>query len=289
MGALLIRRVFRLLLAGLAAGALIAPVSAQVEGRAYDLGKIFDAIKGVATAVEAATMSEEDEIRIGRELAAKMLGAYPALRSDELQRYLNQVGVWVALQSSRPDLPWRFAAVEGQEVNAFAVPGGTVLVTTGMLALVANEAELACVIGHEVGHIARRHHLSLLQKSALIETGSVLAQQSVREDEKSVATKYALAEGAELFTRGLDRDAERDSDADGVLYAARAGYDPSACLNFMRRLAALKREAGTLEALYRTHPQAGERVADVRAALRRLQGAEPGTGARPPLPQGDAR
>ena len=274
----------RSLLAGLVAGVLVVPMMARADGKSYDLGTLFDAIKGVSTAVEAATMDEADEIRVGRELAAKVFGAYPAVRSDKLQRYLNQVGVWVALQSSRPDLPWRFAAVEGQEINAFAVPGGTVLVTAGMLGLIANEAELACVIGHEVGHIARRHHLSLLQKATLIETGSVLAQQSVKQGEKSLATKAALAEGAELFTRGLDRGAERDADADGVLYAARAGYDPSACLNFMQRLAALKSEAGALAALYRTHPQAGERVADVAASLSRLQGAEAGTGARPPLP-----
>lgn len=263
--------------------ALVAPAAAQ---GGYDLGKVFEVLKGLSTSIEAATMSEQDEIAIGREVAAKTLGAYRVVRNDPLQRYLNQVGVWVALQSPRPDLPWQFAAVESAEVNAFAVPGGTVLITAGMLALVANEAELACVIGHEVAHIVHKHHLDLLKKASLIQTGAALAETQVREgDGAGVAKKYALAEGAELFTRGLDRGAERDADADGVLYAARAGYDPSSCLNFMRRMAGLKGEANALAALYRTHPRAGERVADVERTLGRLRGAEPGTGARPALPQ----
>lgn len=277
-------RIHRFLLAFcLLAAALVAPAVAQ---GAYDLGKVFEVLKGVSTSIEAATMSEADEIRIGREVAARTLGSYRVVPDERIQRYLNQVGVWVALQSPRPDLPWRFAAVDGAEVNAFAVPGGTVLVTAGMLSLVANEAELACVIGHEVAHIVRKHHLELLQKSSLIQTGTVLAQTQVKDGgDGGMAKKLVLAEGAELFTRGLDRGAERDADADGVLYAARAGYDPSACLNFMQRLAGLKGEANALEALYKTHPRASERVADVEGALGRLRGAEPGTGARPALPK----
>ncbi len=230
-------------------------------------------------------MSEEDEIRVGREITAQTLGSYPVVPHDGLQRYLNQVGLWVALQTPRPDLPWRFAVVQSEQINAFAVPGGTVLVTTGMIGLAANEAELACVLGHEIGHIVHKHHLSVLQKSALLETGSALVQKAAGDDGAGIATRQLLKEGTELFTRGLDRSAETDADANGVLYAARAGYDPSACLNFMIRLAGLKQEAGALDALYKTHPQASARVADVESTLKRLRGAKPGSGARPALPK----
>lgn len=281
------RAISLMVVACLAGAVFTAPAIADDKG--YDLGGVLNVLKGVSSSIEAATMSEQDEIGVGREVAAQTLGAYRIVHNEQLQRYLNQVGVWVAMQSGRPDLPWRFAAVEGAEVNAFAVPGGTVLITAGMLSLVANEAELACVMGHEVGHIVRKHHLDLMKKASLIQAGSSLAQLKVKDNEKGEARKYALAEGAELFTRGLDRGAERDADADGVLYAARAGYDPSACLNFMQRLASLKTEAGALEALYKTHPQASERVADVEGALARLDGAAPGTGARPALPQPKAR
>lgn len=264
----------------------LATTSGPGGGKSYDLSSAMDVLKGVSTSIEAATMTEADEIQVGREVAAQTLGGYPAVRNDELQRYLNQLGLWIALQSPRPDLPWRFAAVTSDQINAFAVPGGTVLITTGMLEMVANEAELACVIGHEVGHIVRKHHLSLLQKAALLQTGSALAQTSISsKDDKRESKKYFLAQGTELFTRGLDRGAERDADADGVLYAARAGYDPSSCLNFMKRLSGTKGKTGALEALYKTHPQASERVAYVQKAMLNLRGAAPGTGARPQLPE----
>ena len=94
---------------------------------------------------------------------------------------------------------------------------------------------------------------------------------------------WALTEGKELFTRGLDRSAEQQADEDGVLLAARAGYDPAACLNFMQRLASLKAESGPLEALYKTHPPDSDRVSDVDQTLRKLKGAGAGEGARPAL------
>ena len=256
------------------------PAAAQM----INLNSLVDAVKGVARSQEAGAMSEADEIAVGKEVAARTLGTYRLVRDEKLQRYLNGVGLWVALQSERPALPWRFAAVESDQVNAFAVPGGAVLVTSGMLKLLSNEAELACVIGHEVGHVVRKHHLSLLQKETLLQTGAKVVGDNLRSGGlKQEAQRFLVAEGAELYARALDRDSERDADGDGVLLAARAGYDPAACLLFMQRLAGLKQETGTLASLYKTHPQAAERAADVGKALERLDGAAPGSGARPVL------
>lgn len=270
----------------LAASLLLANVaSAQTT---INLGSIVDAVKGVAKSQEVGNMSEEEEIAIGKEIAASTLGAYHIVRDEKLQRYLNKVGLWVALQSDRPHLPWRFAAVESDQINAFAVPGGAVLVTTGMLKLLSNEAELACVLGHEIGHVTRRHHIALLQKEMLIRTGSrALADNIQGSGAKAEAKRFLVGEGAELYTRSLDRDAERDADNDGVLLAARAGYDPSACLIFIQRMAGLKQEAGMLASLYKTHPQASERSTDIERALGRLEGVEPGSGARPVLGYSD--
>lgn len=259
-----------------------APALAQF--REININNIVDAVKGVAKSREVSTMSEADEVAVGKDIASRTLGAYRLVRDEPLNRYLNRVGLWVALQSDRPGLPWRFAAVRSDAINAYAVPGGAVLITTGMLNLVANEAELACVIGHEVGHIVRKHHLALLEKGLLIETGTkVLADQVRGGGLQGDAKRFVVKEGAELYTRALDRDAERDADADGVLYAARAGYDPAACQLFMERMAALKQDANSLAALYKTHPQASERVGDVKKTLDRLEGAAAGQGARPAL------
>lgn len=256
------------------------PAAAQM----FNLNAIVDAVKGVAKSQEVASMSEADEVAVGKEIAAKTLGTYRLVRDEKLQRYLNVVGLWVALQSERPALPWRFAAVESDQVNAFAVPGGAVLITGGMLKLLSNEAELACVIGHEVGHVVRKHHLSLLQKELLLQSGAKVVGEAVTSGgPRDEVRKFLASEGAELYARSLDRDSERDADGDGVLLAARAGYDPASCLLFMQRMAGMKQEAGTLASLYKTHPQAAERAVDVDKALLRLEGAAPGDGARPAL------
>lgn len=267
--------------------ALLAAVFFAAAGPAWaqlNIGSILDAVKGVAKSQEVANMSEEEEIAVGRQIAANTLGVYPLVGDEKLQRYLNQVGLWIALQSERPHLPWRFAAVKSEQINAFAVPGGTVLVTQGMLNLLANEAELACVLGHEIGHINRKHHLTLLQKEMLIQTGAQVVSSNLGGGGiKGEAKRFLVGEGAEVFTRSLDRGSEREADEDGVLLAARAGYDPEACFIFMQRMAALKQEAGALESLYKTHPKASERVGDIERTFARLEGGAPGTGERPKL------
>lgn len=248
-----------------------------------NLNAIFDTVKGVAKSQQVASMSEADEIAVGKEVAAQTLGEYKIVRDEALQRYLNRVGLWVAMQSERPALPWRFAAVDSDQINAFAVPGGAVLVTTGTLKLLANEAELACVLGHEIGHIVRKHHLSLLQKDILIQTGSNALSSVQQGSAAGQAKQFLIGQGAEIFTRSLDRGSERDADGDGVVLAARAGYDAGACVLFMKRLAGLKQDANVLASLYKTHPQASERVGDIEKAVGRLEGIEPGSGLRPPL------
>ena len=259
-------------------------LSAHAQLKDLNLNSLFGAVQGVAKSQEVGSMKEDEEIAIGKEVAASTLGAYRIIVDAKLQRYLNRVGMWVALQSERPALPWRFAAVESKQVNAFAVPGGAVLVTRGMLNMVSNEAELACVLGHEIGHIVRKHHLALLQKDILRQTGTRLVGDQISQGSvQGQAKKFLLSEGSEIFARSLDRDSEREADNDGVLLAARAGYDADACLGFMKRLADLKAEAGSLASLYKTHPRASERAVDVGNALERLEGSAPGTGARPEL------
>ncbi|MBK6905715.1 MAG: M48 family metalloprotease [Rhodocyclaceae bacterium] len=249
-----------------------------------NLGKVFDAAKSVAQSRQVANLSEPEEVTLGDEIASRTLSAYPLVDNEPLQRYVNSVGRWVALQSERPSLPWRFALAQSDQMNAFAVPGGVVLITSAMWMSLQNEAELACVIGHEVAHIVRKHHLALLEQGALIEAGKNLIDAGIQGGSgKDLAKRMALGEGAELFTRKLDRGAERDADADGVVYAARAGYDPAACLSFIQRMAARKVSDSTLGSLYKTHPQASERVVDVTDSLTRLIGAQAGSGALPPI------
>lgn len=267
----------------LAMALVLAAPGIRAQSRSIDLGSIFETAKNLTKSQSVGAMSEEEEAAIGKEVVAATLGSYPPIRDPGLQHRLNQVGLWVALQSSRPELPWRFAAVESETINAFAAPGGTILVTRGMLNHVTNEAELACVLGHEIGHVTRRHHIAVLQKSLLVSAGASALSATARAGNSEEYRRLLIGESKEIFTRRLDRSAEREADEDGILLAARAGYDPAACLNFMQRLAALKADTGTLAALYKTHPTAKERVVDVDSSLGRLKGAAPGDGARPEL------
>ena len=267
----------------LAVALVLASPGIRAQSRHFDLGSAFDAAKNLAKSQSVGSMSEEEELAIGKEVVAATLGTYPPIKDTALQHRLNQIGVWIALQSSRPELPWRFAAVQSEAINAFAAPGGTILVTRGMLNHVTNEAELACVLGHEIGHVTRRHHIAVLQKSLLVAAGASALTVTSKSGGSEEYRKLLIGESKEIFTRRLDRSSEREADEDGILLAARAGYDPAACLNFMQRLAGLKADTGALEALYKTHPTAKERVVDVDEALGRLKGAGPGDGARPEL------
>ena len=263
--------------------ALSLPVSAQN----FDLGALLEAGKTLAQSESMGAMSEQQEVAIGRDVTASTLGAYPLIHDEKLQRKLNSVGLWVALQSTRPELPWRFAAVESPAINAFAAPGGIVMITRGMLNAVSNEAELACIIGHEVGHITRKHHLSVLQNQLRTQGFASLAMAATNNSQSAELKKWALNEGKEIFSKGLDRSAESEADADGVLLAAKAGYDPGACLVFMQRLAAMKGDSNALAGLYKTHPAAADRAADIEADLKRLTGATAGEGARPAFTVGN--
>lgn len=261
-------------------GSLISlPALAQ---RSFDLGSVLEAGKTLAQSESMGSMTEQQEISIGRDVTASTLGAYPLIRDEALQRKLNTVGLWIALQSTRPTLPWRFAAVESNAINAFAAPGGTIMITRGMLNAVSNEAELACVIGHEVGHITRKHHLTVLQNTLRTHGIANLAVAATSSSSQNAELKkMVLNEGKEIFSKGLDRSAESEADSDGVLLAAKAGYDPGACLIFMQRLAAMKGDSNALAGLYKTHPSAADRAADIEADLKKLKGAAPGEGARP--------
>jgi len=95
--------------------------------------------------------SKEEEIALGREIAGNLLGAAPLVKDAALQKYVNSVGRWVASQSERPDLPWRFGVIESEDLNAFAAPGGYIMLTKGLYRKLNNEAQLAGVLGHEIG------------------------------------------------------------------------------------------------------------------------------------------
>jgi beta-barrel assembly-enhancing protease len=210
-------------------------------------------------------LSDAEEARIGRQIAGNLLGAAPLVRDEALQRYVNQVGRWVALQSERPDLNWYFGVIDSDTVNAFAAPGGYVFVTSGLYRKLQNEAELAGVLGHEIGHVLSRHHLKLLQQSQGIAVLGGLLGKKLKDEHEVV--QNLIGNGAEVFARGLDKAAEHEADRIGVVLGARAGYDGFALPAVLAEIGHVARNDPSVSLLFKTHPLPEDRLGHLSAAL----------------------
>lgn len=245
---------------------LLAVAMLSVSGCKLDLTRVAENLGNVKTAVVG--VDAEEEAKIGQEAAATLLGASPLLENNDMQRYVNRVGRWVALQSDRPELPWRFAVIDHPNVNAFAAPGGYVFITRGLLFQLRNEAELAGVLGHEIMHVVRKHHLEALKKQARLNLAGSVASAALEQRGKDASDYEWVAAGAKtLYTRGLDRDDEFDADRMGVVLAARAGYDPYGLPAVLQRLDALSKDDGRLALLFKTHPAPADRLAELTARM----------------------
>ncbi|MDO8961220.1 MAG: M48 family metalloprotease [Methylophilus sp.] len=204
--------------------------------------------------------SRDEEVAIGREVTGSLLGAAPLVKNDDLQQYVNKVGRWVASQSERPDLPWKFGVIESNDLNAFAAPGGYVLITKGLYQTFQNEAQLAGVLGHEIAHVVQKHHLKVMQKQALLDMGAGLLGDKFGDNKLS---KKAISTGAEISARNLDKSAEYEADRIGMMLAYRAGYDVYGLPEVLQNMAQINKSDDSVALLFKTHPHPDERLAQL--------------------------
>ena len=203
--------------------------------------------------------SREEEIALGRNITGSLLGAAPLVKDDALQQYVNKVGRWVASQSERADLPWKFGVIESRDLNAFAAPGGYVLITKGLYQKLTNEAQLAGVLGHEIAHVVKKHQLKVLQKQQLLNAGSSWLKEKFAKGNK-LADK-AIGSGAEISARSLDKDAEFEADRMGMVLATRAGYDAYGLAEVLQTIGQTSKTDSSVALLFKTHPAPDERLA----------------------------
>lgn len=208
--------------------------------------------------------SREEEVQIGREITGNLLGAAPLVKDEALQKYVNQVGRWVASQSERPDLPWRFGVIESEDLNAFAAPGGYVILTKGLYRKLQNEAQLAGVLGHEIGHVVKKHHLKVLQKQQLLNIGAGLLGEKYAKDNQTV--EKLIGSGAEIMARGLDKNAEYEADRVGLVLATRAGYEPYGLPEVLQAISEANPQDNSVALLFKTHPHPDERLTKLAEA-----------------------
>ena len=219
---------------------------------------------------QLALMSESDEIQAGRQAHQEILAKNPAYRDAALQAYVNRVGRDIAAYSHRNNLPFTFTVLDDPAVNAFALPGGYVYITTGLMAYLNSEAELAGVLGHEIGHVAARHNVS----QASWDTVGSLATKVLSD--KLGGGAELLGAVSELTLRKYGRDQELQADGLGAEYLARAGYDPAYMVNVIATLQAYDQFTGGSTDPYRdllsTHPNNDVRLQQLIAQARQYGG-----------------
>lgn len=218
---------------------------------------------------ELMLLSESDEIRIGKETDKKIIEEYGIYRGNRLDEYLNDICKNLVRFSHRPQLQYSIKIIDSPVVNAFAVPGGFLYFSRGILAVINNEAELVSVMGHEIGHVAARHSAQQYSKAQLAQLG--LGVGSIFLNSQVVSNIAQL--GVKMLFLKFSRDNEREADDLGVEYASKAGYDARQMANFFERLE--KMNPGTnrsgLPEWFSTHPSPENRVRSVREGAKKWQ------------------
>jgi predicted Zn-dependent protease len=224
------------------------------------------AINPVTGKRELSLISEPDEIALGQQTDAEIRHQYGVYDDPELNGYVESVGKALVPYTHRPNLDYHFAVLDTPVVNAFAVPGGYIYVTRGIVALMKSEAELAVVLGHELGHVNARHSVRRISEMMLVQVG--LAVGSALSETFAEISGLAGV-GIQLLFLKYSRDDEREADALGVEYARKGTYNPGEMIGFFASLEKMGDLSGghSLPGFLSTHPLTGERIEKVRMML----------------------
>jgi beta-barrel assembly-enhancing protease len=240
-----------------------SPGFAQIGGLSRAVRKA-DETKDRVDKIRDMIISDADERKIGELVSERVRREFGVYQDAEVTRYVALVGTVLAQASTRPELAWEFIVLDTDGVNAFASPGGIVLITRGALGMIKSEAELAGVLGHEIAHIAGRHTVNAIKKSKGIE---LLAD--VTPGSNALFEGLANLAYDNIVEKGFDRADEADADEKGIRLANAAGYDPSGLGTFLTKLA--ERNAGQGEVrngLFASHPETKGRISSLGKQIR---------------------
>ena len=267
-------------LVSIAAGAMLSGCGLKVAG--IDVGKAFEATANVVST----EMSGEERLNFGIDMTAIILGASEVHPNQELQAYVNQVGSWVATHANlmvdgESFTDWKFIVVDSDYFNAFAMPGGFVVISSGAIEMLSSEAELAGILAHEIVHIEQDHHVNAIMDAKRTEgltNLAFLANDARTASRGEVNSEYIIkrvvsAEVADLahklYLDGIGREDELDADSKAVVLMARAGYEPYAYLSVLQMIASLEDDRKFI--LSSTHPDIDDRIA---VAYKSIQAVE---------------
>jgi predicted Zn-dependent protease len=208
----------------------------------------------------ACTASSDEEVAMGKADAAKVESELPIVHDTVVERFVNTLGRSIASRTSRADLDWHFAVVNTPEVNAFALPGGFIYVDRGLIERADRLDQLAGVMGHEVGHVVRRHSVQQMKESQRHLLGLVLLCTLTRVC-SSVGGRVAVDVGSDALTARYSQRDEAQADSEGVRNSVRAGIDPEGLPSFFQKLLdEQKEQPSAVEAFFSTHPTDQSRI-----------------------------
>lgn len=232
--------------------ALSLCLSTPSPGKAIDLLPFL--LQGVQV-FQLSNMSARQEVDLGKQINQELLSDVRLNRNPEINRYVQQIGQRLVSYSDRPNIPYTFQVVQDDSINAFATLGGYVYVNTGLLKTADNEAELASVLAHEIGHIGGKHVVKQMQQKAL-QSGLLTAAGLDRNTAVQIGVQLA---------RDLPRSRQNEFDADrkGLRTLTRSGYAPSAMVSFMKKLMGRSSTPSFLS----THPGTSDRIAALNSSI----------------------
>ncbi|MFB2893152.1 M48 family metallopeptidase [Aerosakkonemataceae cyanobacterium BLCC-F50] len=234
-----------------ALGLVLWPMSNPVKALPWDR-LLFQGVQ----ILQLSNISDRQEVQLGQQINDQMVGSQIKLyRNARINKYVDQVGQRLAAVSDRPDIPYTFQVVRDDSVNAFATMGGFVYVTTGLLATVDNEAQLASVMGHEIGHITQRHALKQMRQAAVTRGIATAA---------GVDTNRLVNLGVEFaLNRPRSRSDELEADQKSLRILAKAGYPQSAMIAFLEKLL----DQPSPPSFLSTHPATRDRISAIQKTI----------------------
>ncbi len=228
--------------------------------------------------LESLVLNGDEELRIGAAVSEKVRTRFGVVQDAAVHKYVTLVGRTLAEQSERPALDWTFIVLDTDGVNAFAAPGGFVHITRGALGLIKSEAELAAVLGHEIGHVAHEHTLNAIRKANAVD----LASDAALADRGQFLDRVADFAYDSVLEGKFDRGDELDADSFAVGIARKLGYAPGMLADFLGKLAARNEASQERNGLFASHPETTERIDSIRKM------AGPTSGAMVPARYGSA-
>lgn len=219
---------------------------------------IFDLLIRGVQIIQLSNISDTQEVQLGKQINQQLVSREVRLyRNSDVNRYINQIGQRLVPASDRRGIPYTFQVVDDKGINAFATMGGFVYLNTGLIRLAENEAQLASVMAHEIGHIASRHAIQQMRQTAI---ASGVASVAGLDRNRAVQIGVDLA-----LRRPNSRDDEFEADQRGLANSRRAGYPPSATVAFMEKL--LRQNSRSVPSFLSTHPATGDRITRLRNTI----------------------